>query len=287
MKIELLSRSEQERMRTAGRSAAETLQYVGERLRPGMSTADIDDLVRRHTAEQGGVPAQLGYQGFPGAACTSRNAVVCHGIPSRTELLQRGDIVNVDVTTRLDGYHGDTSRTFAIGDVSEDALHVIDVARRCLHAGIEQARPGGRLGDIGAAIFELARAEGCGVVREYGGHGIGRHMHMEPHVPHVGRRGLGPRLRVGMAFTIEPMITLGSPRTRVLADGWTVLTADGRWTAQFEHTVLITPGGAEVLTDLSEAASTCRDEPSSKTSRARRTARPSPPPDPPGPPGRR
>jgi methionyl aminopeptidase len=248
MKIELLSGPEQDRMRAAGASAAATLGYVGARLRPGMSTADIDALVRSHTADQGGVPAQLGYQGFAGAACTSRNDVVCHGIPSRTEMLEQGDIINVDVTTRLHGYHGDTSRTFAIGEVSDSARHVIDVARRCLHAGIEQVRPGARLGDIGAAILELATAAGCGVVREYGGHGIGRHMHMDPHVPHVGRRGGGPRLRAGMAFTIEPMITLGSPRTRLLGDGWTVLTADGRWTAQFEHTVLVTPAGVEVLT---------------------------------------
>ena len=247
MGIELLGPGEQERMRAAGRCAAETLAAVTARVRAGMTTAAIDRLVRADTAARGGVPAQLGYQGFPAAVCTSVNEVVCHGIPGR-RMLRDGDIVNVDVTTRLGGYHGDTSRMVCVGAVSAEARHVVDVAERCLAAGIAAVRPGGRLGDVGAAIVDVAHAHGCGVVRDYGGHGIGRSMHMDPHVSHVGGAGKGVRLRPGMAFTIEPMITLGSPRTRLLDDGWTVVTADGRWTAQAEHTVLVTPEGVEVLT---------------------------------------
>lgn len=248
MAIERFNAEEQRKLRAAGRAAAATLAHVGERLRPGIRTADIDRWVREHTRALGGTPSQLGYQGFPAAVCTSRNAVVCHGIPSPHEVLEPGDIVNVDVTTCLNGFHGDTSATFVVGEASAEARHVVDVARRCLLAGIAAVRADARLGDIGAAIVELATREGCTVVRDYGGHGIGRRMHTEPHVSHVGVRGEGPRLRAGMAITIEPMICLGSPEVRTLADGWTVVTADGKWTAQFEHTVLVTEGGAEILT---------------------------------------
>ena len=186
--------------------------------------------------------------------CTSRNEVVCHGIPSAGERLADGDIVNVDVTTELDGYHGDTSATFTIGEVSPAARKVVEVCRRCLLAGLAVVRDGARLGDIGAAIEELAAREGCGVVTEYGGHGIGRRMHMEPHVSHAGKRGVGLRLRAGMAFTIEPMITLGRPGVRVLDDGWTVVTRDGSPSAQFEHTVIVTRDACEVVTMLEEVA---------------------------------
>jgi methionyl aminopeptidase len=171
-------------------------------------------------------------------------------MPSAHERLADGDIVNVDVTTELDGFHGDTSATFTIGNVSADARHVMDVARRCLEAGISVVRPGARLGDIGAAIDELARRQGCSTVRDYTGHGIGRRMHEEPPVPHVGRRGTGLRLRAGMAFTIEPMVNLGGPNVRLLRDGWTVVTEDGSLSAQFEHTVFVTETGCEVLTEL-------------------------------------
>jgi methionyl aminopeptidase len=239
---------ERDRLRAAGQAAARTLAHVAERLKAGISTADIDSWVRAHTASLGARPSQLGYHGFPAAVCTSRNQVVCHGVPSPKERLQDGDIVNVDVTSELEGFHGDTSATFAIGALSAEAQHVQDVARRCLELGIAQVRPGARLGDIGAAIAELAQREGCSVVRDFGGHGIGRKMHMEPHVAHVGTRGSGMRLSAGMAFTIEPMINLGRPETRQLADGWTVVTADGSLSAQFEHTILVTESGAEVLT---------------------------------------
>lgn len=237
-------------MRRAGRMAAETLAFVGAALRPGMSTADIDRLVREDTARRGGRPSQLGYKGFPAAVCTSRNHVVCHGIPRANELLQPGDILNVDVTTNVDGYHGDTSATFLIGETSSDAQRIVEIARRCRDAGIAVIRDGARLGDIGAAIEELARSEGVGVVREVGGHGIGRRMHAEPHVAHTGRRGTGPRLRAGMALTVEPMVNLGGAAIRQLDDGWTLVTADGSLSAQWEHTVVVTRHGCEIMTKL-------------------------------------
>jgi len=251
MSIAIFGPREQAALRRAGLAAAETLAFIAGRLRPGIATADIDRWVREDTARRGGAPSQLGYQGFPAAVCTSRNHVVCHGIPRRDELLLPGDIVNVDVTTLLDGFHGDTSATFFIGEPSPEARHVVDVARRCRDAGVRVVREGARLGDIGAAIVELAHKAGCSVVRELGGHGIGRAMHAPPHVSHVGERGKGPRLRAGMAFTIEPMINLGGPEVRTLDDGWTVVTADGSLSAQFEHTVLVTKEGFEVLTLLS------------------------------------
>ncbi|MCA9586360.1 MAG: type I methionyl aminopeptidase [Myxococcales bacterium] len=246
--IEILSPREIEAMRAAGRAAAETLALVGARLRPGLRTADIDTWVREDTARRGGRPSQLGYHGFPAAVCTSRNDVVCHGIPRRDVLLGDGDIVNVDVTTELGGYHGDTSATFFVGTPSPEARHLVDVARRCRDAGIAVVREGARLGDVGAAIEELARREGCSVVRDYGGHGIGRKMHGEPHVSHTGRRGAGVRLRAGMAFTIEPMVNLGRPDVRLTDDGWTVVTSDGSLSAQFEHTLVVTRDGCEVMT---------------------------------------
>ena len=236
------------RLRLAGRASAATLALIGQRLRAGISTAQIDDWVREDTKLRGGTPSQLGYHGFPAAVCTSKNEVVCHGIPSPHTLLGDGDIVNVDITTKLDGFHGDTSATFLIGEVSPEARHVVDVARRCRDAGIAVIREGLRLGDLGATIEELARREGCSVVTEFGGHGIGREMHMDPHVPHTGRPGTGMRLKAGMALTVEPMVNLGLPGTRILDDGWTVVTADGKWSAQFEHTVLVTQSGHEIMT---------------------------------------
>lgn len=248
MPIEILGPSEQAALRRAGRAAAATLAHVAERLRPGVTTAEIDAWVREDTARRGGAPSQLGYKGFPAAVCTSRNHVVCHGIPNEREVLEPGDIVNVDVTTRLGGFHGDTSATFFIGEPSPEARHVVEVARLCRDTGIAEVRDGVRLGDIGAVIEELAKREGCSVVRDLGGHGIGRAMHLPPHVAHHGRRGTGVRLRAGMAFTIEPMVNLGGPGVRFLDDGWTVVTADGSLSAQFEHTVLVTKDGCEIIT---------------------------------------
>lgn len=248
MVIERYNARERESLRRAGRAAARTLATVAERIAPGVTTADIDRWVRDDTARRGGTPSQLGYRGFPAAVCTSANEVVCHGIPSPTMRLREGDIVNVDVTTKLGGFHGDCSATFAIGTISDESRHLIETARACRDAGIAVLRDGARLGDIGAAVQEVAARAGCSVVREYGGHGIGRVMHAPPHVSHVGTRGAGPRLRAGMVITVEPMINLGGPAIRQLADGWTIVTADGRWSAQFEHTVLVTEDGHEVLT---------------------------------------
>jgi methionyl aminopeptidase len=237
----------------AGAAAAGTLAYVGSRLRPGVTTAEIDVWVREDTARRGGRPSQLGYVGsagrpFPASVCTSRNAVVCHGVPRPGDVLQAGDIVNVDVTTELDGFHGDTSATFCIGEPGAAARRLVATAEACRDAGIGAVRPGARLGDVGAAIAELARRAGLGVVRDFGGHGIGRHMHEPPHVAHDARAGTGLRLKPGMVFTIEPMLTLGTAEVRTLADGWTVVTADGQWSAQFEHTVCVTEDGVRVLT---------------------------------------
>lgn len=230
--------------------AAETLAFVGAQLRPGRSTADIDRLVREDTARRGGMPSQLGYRGFPAAVCTSRNHVVCHGIPSKHELLMPGDIINIDVTTNVDGHHGDTSAMFLIGEVSPEARRIVEIARRCRDVGIAVIRHGARVGDIGAAIHELATKEGVGIVTEVGGHGIGRTVHTDLHVPHVGRRGMGPRLKAGMALTVEPMVNLGGAAVRFLDDGWTIVTADGSLSAQWEHTVLVTRDGCELLTQL-------------------------------------
>lgn len=240
-------------MRRAGRVAAMTLETVGRSLRAGMTTAEIDQLVRADTAARGGVPAQLGFHGFPAAVCTSRNQVVCHGVPSPHELLEEGDIVNVDITTRYVGFHGDTSRTFAIGAISAEAAHVMRVAEEALYRGIAAVRPFAHLGVVSHAVQSFVEAEGCSVVRDFGGHGIGRAMHEAPHVPHFGLPSEGPTMRPGMFFTIEPMVNLGGPETVLLDDGWTVLTADGRLSAQFEHTILVTDDGAEIMTPRPES----------------------------------
>ena len=242
-------------MRAAGRAAAETLALACAQVRPGMTTLDIDALVARDTRRKGGRCATFGYRvagtpPFPGHLCTSPNEVVCHGIPSGRDRLGDGDIVNFDVTTELGGWHGDTSRTVAIGNVSPEARHVIEVAERGLALAIAQVRPGVPLGVIGETIEAFVVTEGCTVVRGLGGHGIGRRMHQAPHVHHHAVSQPTPILRTGMCFTIEPMVCLGSPDVRLLDDGWTVVTADGGLSAQFEHTVCVTEDGVDVLTDL-------------------------------------
>lgn len=260
MSIELFGPPLLPALRRAGRVAAATLQHVAGRLRAGITSAEIDAWVRADTERRGGRPSQLGYRPspearpFPAAVCVSIDDVVCHGIPSPHVRLEAGSIVNVDVTTEIGGFHGDTSRTFIIGEATAEARHVVDVARRCLDAGIRVVRPGARLGDIGAAIEEIASGEGCSVVRDFGGHGVGRRMHCEPHVPHHGRAGTGLRLKPGMVFTIEPMINLGAPDLELDDDGWTVRTRDGSLSAQFEHSVLVTHDGVEILTVPPEEA---------------------------------
>jgi methionyl aminopeptidase len=252
--IDIKSPKEIEAMRVVCRLAAETLLMVGDRIRMGMTTQEIDHLVHEHTLSQGARPAPLNYRGFPKSVCTSVNDVVCHGIPDGY-VLRNGDIVNVDVTHVYQGFHGDTSATFYIGTVaSPEARHVVEVARQALDVGIAQVRDGARLGDIGGAIQEYAEGQNCSVVRDFVGHGIGRRFHDAPQVKHYGKRGTGERLRTGMTFTIEPMVNLGGWEVKIdPQDKWTVRTADGRLSAQFEHTVLVTRDGCEVLTARTRA----------------------------------
>jgi methionyl aminopeptidase len=245
--IDVKTPKEIEMMRKAGRLAAETLVEVAPLIRPGISTREIDEFVHRDTLKRGCIPAPLNYRGFPKSCCTSVNEVVCHGIPSE-RVLRDGDIINVDVTHIYEGFHGDTSATFFVGTPSPEARHVTEVSRKCLELGIAQVRPGARLGDIGAAIQEYAEGQGCSVVRAFVGHGIGRRFHEDPQVAHYGHWGRGARLKPGMTFTIEPMINTGTFEIRVLDDDWTAVTADGGLSAQFEHTLLVTLTGVEILT---------------------------------------
>jgi methionyl aminopeptidase len=247
MAIEIKSQREIEAIRASCRMAAETLVLVGDVIRAGMTTEEINRLVHEDTLRRGAIPSPLNYRGYPKSVCTSINDVVCHGIPG-PRALENGDIINVDITSFFGGFHGDTSATFYVGTVSKEARHVTEVARRALEAGIAQVRDGARIGDIGAAIQALAEPEGCSVVRQFVGHGIGRRFHEPPQVPHYGIRGKGERLKAGMVFTIEPMINLGGWEVEVLDDNWTAVTRDGSLSAQFEHTIVVTKGGCEVLT---------------------------------------
>jgi len=234
-------------MRAAGRLAAEILDALVAHVVPGVTTGEIDDIVRDHMRRAGAVPATLGYRGFTRSCCTSINHVVCHGIPGEKPL-REGDIVNIDVTPILDGWHGDTSRMYFVGDVPLKARRLVDVTYECLMIGIEQARPGNRLGDIGAAIQRHAEKNRYSVVRDFCGHGLGRLFHDSPEVIHAGRAGTGPELRPGMFFTVEPMINLGRADTKMLDDGWTAVTRDRSLSAQFEHSIGITEDGCEIFT---------------------------------------
>jgi methionyl aminopeptidase len=242
------SAAELEIMREAGRISARALRLVGDAVRPGVSTEELDEIAEAAIREAGAVPAFKGYRGFPATLCTSRNDQVVHGIPSRATVLSEGDIISVDVGALFDGYYGDNARTFPVGTVSAAALRLLEVSERSLAAGIERCVPGGRLMDIGAAVQSVAEAGGYGVVREYVGHGIGRAMHEDPNVPNYGIAGTGARLESGMVLAIEPMINAGSHEVRALPDGWTVVTLDGSLSAHFEHTVAVTDAGPLVLT---------------------------------------
>ena len=239
-----------EGMRRAGRFAAELLDRVAEMIRPGVTTLAIDQRVDELTRQRGAESAPLGYGAppFSGHCCTSVNDVVCHGIPAASHVLQGGDIVNVDVTPIVDGWHGDSSRTFLLGDPSPKARRLVADTYRALWLGIRAVKPGARTGDIGHAIQSFAEAQGYSVVREFTGHGVGRIFHTAPSILHFGKPGTGELITPGMTFTVEPMINLGHWKSEILDDGWTAVTVDGSLSAQFEHTLLVTETGAEVLT---------------------------------------
>ncbi len=248
MPVTIKNTEEISKMRVAGRLAAEVLEMIAPHVVPGVSTEELDRICHDHIVHrQQAVPAPLNYHGFPKSICTSVNHVVCHGIPG-DKRLKDGDVVNLDITVIKDGFHGDTSQMFAVGIPSIKAQRLIDTAYECLRIGIDLVRPGVRLGDLGAAIQHYAEAQNYSVVREYCGHGIGREFHEEPQILHYGQPGTGVALEAGMIFTIEPMINAGKRHVRLLPDGWTVVTKDHSLSAQWEHTILVTPSGHEVLT---------------------------------------
>ena len=234
-------------MRKAGILARQTLDFIRPQIKKGVTTNKINDLCHDFIIKNNGIPAPLNYKGFPKSVCTSINNVVCHGIPS-DKILQNGDIINVDVTVILDGWHGDTSRTFIVGKTSNIAKKLVDVTYESMMRSIDIVKPGITLGDIGYEIESFIRSKGFSVVRDFCGHGIGREFHMEPYVSHFGKKGEGVRLREGMFFTIEPMINAGKPDTIILNDGWTAVTKDRSLSAQFEHTIGVTDCGYEIFT---------------------------------------
>ncbi len=252
--ITIKSAAEIQRMDAAGRIVEETLALMGRLARVGVTTRELDREAERYIRSQGAEPSFLGYRGYPRSICTSVNEQVVHGIPGSYRL-KDGDILSVDVGACLDGFHGDAARTFLIGSVPEEVQQLVRVTRECFFVGLRYARAGCRVGDIGAAIQQHAESSGYGVVREMIGHGIGRNMHEEPDVPNYGRAGRGPRLAAGMTIAIEPMINLGTERILQLADGWTVVAADGLPSAHYENTVVITDGEPRLLTLHEEADS--------------------------------
>jgi len=246
--VHVKNAEEQAAMRVAGRLAAAALDMIGEHVRPGVTTDELDAICHRYIVEtQQAIPAPLNYRGFPKSICTSLNHVVCHGIPGERRL-REGDILNIDITVIKDGFHGDTSRMFYVGEPPVVGRRVSEIAHEAMRRGIEVVRPGARLGDIGHAIQSFVEAERCSVVREYCGHGIGRVFHEDPQVLHYGQPGTGLELVEGMTFTVEPMVNAGRRQVKLLRDGWTVVTKDHSLSAQWEHTVLVTAEGVEVLT---------------------------------------
>ncbi|MCG5059029.1 MAG: type I methionyl aminopeptidase [Limnoraphis sp. WC205] len=246
--IVLLSSREIEKMRQAGRLAAQLLNHLEPMVQPGVSTLELNDEAERWTKAHDARSAPLGYHGFPKSICTSVNHVICHGIPNAKQILQEGDIINIDVTPVVDGYHGDTSKTFFVGTPSPVAKKLVEVTYESMMRGIAAVKPGAKIGDIGAAIQEYAESHGFSVVRDFVGHGINTTFHTAPQVPHYGTTGKGKKLRPGMVFTIEPMINEGTWEAKVLEDGWTAITIDGKLSAQFEHTVAVTESGVDILT---------------------------------------
>ena len=248
MPVEIKTLEQQEKMRIAGKLASEVLDLIGDYVKPGVSTLELDEICNDYIVNtQETIPANVGYRGFPATTCTSINHVVCHGIPNEKGL-KNGDILNIDVTVIKDGYHGDTSRMFVVGKTSNQAKKLIDVTYQSMCAGIMAVKPGNKLGDIGYAIQKHAENNYYSVVKEYCGHGIGQVYHDEPQILHYGIPDTGLELKSGMIFTIEPMVNLGGAGVRLLSDGWTVVTKDHSLSAQWEHTILVTDNGYEVLT---------------------------------------
>ena len=253
MTIQLRSADDIAKMRVAGRLAAEVLELIGQYVVPGVSTEELDKICHDHIVDvQQAIPACLGYRGFPKSVCTSVNQVVCHGIPSEKKVLKNGDIINIDVTVIKDGWYGDTSKMYTVGDVAPHAQRLIDISQECLYKAIDMVRPGIRLGDIGHVIQTHAEANYYSVVRDYCGHGIGMEFHEEPQVLHYAKPDTGLVLEEGMTFTIEPMVNAGKYSTKMKSDGWTVETRDGRLSSQWEHTMVVTSTGVEVLTARNE-----------------------------------
>ena len=235
-------------MRQAGRISAGALREAGKAVEPGVSTLEIDTIIRSYIEKQGAVPSFLGYGGFPASACISVNNVVIHGIPSEKEILKEGDIVSIDVGAYFGGYHGDNACTFPCGDISPEARNLLDTTREALYQGIQQAVAGNRLGDIGSTVQRYVEARSYSVVRDFVGHGVGAKLHEDPRVPNYGTPGRGVRLLPGMTIAIEPMVTQGTHKVRILPDKWTTVTADGKLAAHFEHTVAVTSSGPLILT---------------------------------------
>lgn len=253
MTVTIKTAEEIQKMRVAGRMAAEVLEMIGEYVTPGITTGELDRICHDYiTQELNAIPAPLNYKGFPKSICTSVNQVVCHGIPSEKKALKEGDIINIDITVIFDGYHGDTSKMFYVGKVAPHADRLCKITQECLYKGIELVKPGCRLGDIGHVIQQHAEKHYYSVVREYCGHGIGKVFHEEPQVVHYGKPNTGFTIKEGMTFTIEPMINAGKAATKLKKDGWTVETKDGRLSAQWEHTLAVTATGVEVLTARKE-----------------------------------
>ncbi len=246
-KIQLKEKDDIEGIRKAGQLVLATFEQIEDKIRPGIKTNKINTIVHEFTIKNGAQPAPLNYRGFPKSVCVSVNEEVCHGIPGK-RILQDGDIVNVDITSVLDGYYADANKTFFVGTPGSEARKIVAVARECLKRGISMVKPGNTVGDIGWAIQTYAEDQGCSVVRDFVGHGVGFEFHESPQIPHFGQRGQGIRLIPGMVFTIEPMINLGGKELKILSDNWTAVTKDGSLSAQFEQTLLVTKTGCESLT---------------------------------------
>jgi methionyl aminopeptidase len=249
--IHLKSNREIDRIRASCRIAAEAMLRVLEKVAPGVTTLELDQVADAYIRRQGGIPSAKEYRGFPRSICVSVNEVVVHGIPGE-RVLQEGDLLAVDIAAKSDGYHGDMNVSTGIGAVAPEAQRLLDTTRQAMEIGLQEARPGRRLGDLGHAIQSYVEAQGYSIVREYCGHGLGRSFHEEPQVLHFGQAGAGRRLESGMVFTVEPMVNQGGPEVRVLEDGWTAVTQDGRLSVQFEHTVAVTRDGPDILSRFAD-----------------------------------